>query len=139
MVAEEQRRRCPPPATLESVVYRNPLELTLQDGVTVGGLLFGAGAIPRLLEVLKDYTAPGRRERAARADEAEAAAQIRGAQASEAELRAQLLRTLADAEPGQGPSTEALIEAIGDDPATLRLLARIGDLDPTAEPLSDEG
>lgn len=138
LVNQEYRRRAPTVVELEAVTYRNPLEFTLQDGLAVGGLLLGTGSIPRLLEILQAYTPTGRRERSARADEAEATARIRAAEATEAELRVKLLESLVAAGDG-GPRDDALLEAIGDDGKILRLLARVGELNPIVEQLPSDG
>ena len=117
--------------------------------MTVGSLLLGTGAIPRLLEVLKDYTKAGRRRRSAEADEAEASARLKAAEASEAEasarlkaaeaseaeLRLELLESLARYEFSDGPQTDTLLEVIDENNDTLKMLARIAELEPTTLPV----
>ncbi|MDE0236899.1 MAG: hypothetical protein OXN95_06720 [bacterium] len=131
LVAQEVRERRPRPLTLDSVHYRNPIEFTLQDGVTVGSLLLGTGAIPRLLDVLKDYTKSGRRRRSAEADEAVATARLREAEASEAELRLEILEALARNEFLEGPRLETLVEIIDETEGAHQLLARVAELEPS--------
>ena len=132
LVAQEARKRRPRPLTLHSVHYRNPIDFSLLEGAIGGGLLVGIVAISRLLEVMKDYTKSGRRRRSAEADEAEASARLKAAGASKAELHVEFIEALASNENSEGLRMGTLLEIIDENDDTLKMLARIADLEPTA-------